>query len=227
VIEPNATAKQIDATWKDMNMLRDSIKSKKDEDAHDRIKIALKMIPKTHVNFDYINPLIVVHDQGVLEPWTTFEAMVKKLVPILRERDAENGMSALNSMALAIIEKRGDTRTQRNDKGTGATLTENKCKLCDLRFCKSLGEWLKCVLHPSVKEAELKENGSTLTFNRQKLVQWMRVYMEKNNLDSMKGVEIPDGWFKTKKAGRRSRLRRTRKMRRRRRTAAAAQAVAR
>ena len=66
VIEPNASARQIDAAWKDMNMLRDAIKSKRDEDAHDRIKIALKMIPKTHVNFDYINPLIVVHDQGVL-----------------------------------------------------------------------------------------------------------------------------------------------------------------
>ena len=43
VIEPNASAKQIDAVWKDMNMLRDSIKSKRDEDAHDRIKIALKL----------------------------------------------------------------------------------------------------------------------------------------------------------------------------------------
>eukprot|EP00966_Prymnesium_polylepis_P154451 3566173-Prymnesium_polylepis.1 len=108
-----------------MNMLRESIKSKKGEDAHARIKIALKMIPKTHVNFDYINPLIVVHDQGVLEPWRTFEAMVTKLMSILRERDAENGVSILNSMALAIAEKRGNPRTQRNDKGTGATLTAN------------------------------------------------------------------------------------------------------
>eukprot|EP00966_Prymnesium_polylepis_P017665 406941-Prymnesium_polylepis.1 len=66
--------------------------------------------------------------------------MVTKLMPILRERDAENGVSALNSMALAIVEKRGGKpRTQRNEKGTGATLTENKCKHCDLRFCKSLG----------------------------------------------------------------------------------------
>eukprot|EP00966_Prymnesium_polylepis_P171611 3967827-Prymnesium_polylepis.1 len=61
------------------------------------------MIPKTHVNFDYINPLIFVHDQGVLEPWRTCEAMVTKLMPILRERDAENVVSALNSMALAIV----------------------------------------------------------------------------------------------------------------------------
>jgi hypothetical protein len=35
-------------------------------------------------------------------------------------------------------------------------LTANKCKHCDLRFCKSSGEWTKCVLHPSVKETELK-----------------------------------------------------------------------
>eukprot|EP00966_Prymnesium_polylepis_P053676 1240803-Prymnesium_polylepis.1 len=99
------------------------------------------MIPKTHVNFDYINPLIVLHDQGVLEPWRTFEAMVMKLMPILRERDAENGVSSLNSMALSIVEKRGDKRTQRTDKGAGANLTANKCKHCDLRFCKSSGEW--------------------------------------------------------------------------------------
>ena len=155
VIEPNASAKQIDAVWKDMNMLRDSIKSKRDEDAHDRIKIALKMIPKTHINFDYINPLIVVHDQGVLAPWTTFDAMVTKLMPVLRERDAENGTSASNQMALSIVEKRGDRRPPRNEKPndkSGANMTANKCKHCDLRFCTSSGEWTKCVLHPSVKE---------------------------------------------------------------------------
>eukprot|EP00966_Prymnesium_polylepis_P133213 3078866-Prymnesium_polylepis.1 len=43
-----------------MNLLRDSIKSKMDESERDRIKVALKMLPKTHICFDYINPLIVV-----------------------------------------------------------------------------------------------------------------------------------------------------------------------
>jgi hypothetical protein len=91
VIEPNATAKQIDSTWKAMNMLRDSIKSKMDESAHDRgIKIALKMIPKKHINFDYINPLIVVHDQS----------------------GRSNGTTALNSMALAIVRQPGRKSTR-------------------------------------------------------------------------------------------------------------------
>eukprot|EP00966_Prymnesium_polylepis_P052305 1211313-Prymnesium_polylepis.1 len=71
-------------------------------------------------------------------------------------------------------------------------MTANKCKLCDLRFCASMGDWTKCVLHPSVKETVLKEMGKPLTFNKQKLVQWIRVYMKENNLSSMKGVEIPD-----------------------------------
>eukprot|EP00966_Prymnesium_polylepis_P241707 5589568-Prymnesium_polylepis.1 len=111
------------------------------------------MIPKTHINFDYINPLIVVHDQGVLELWRTFEAMVKKLMPILPERDAENGTSALNSMALAIVRQPGrQPRTQCNERESSATSAENKCKHCDLRFCKQVVGRLDQARPPPVRQ---------------------------------------------------------------------------
>eukprot|EP00966_Prymnesium_polylepis_P015793 364688-Prymnesium_polylepis.1 len=65
--------------------------------------------------------------------------MVTKLMPILRERDAENGVSGLNSMALAIVRQPArQPRKQRNEKGSSATSTESKCKHCDLRFCKQV-----------------------------------------------------------------------------------------
>eukprot|EP00966_Prymnesium_polylepis_P317680 7339538-Prymnesium_polylepis.1 len=173
-------------------MLRNSITSKSNETDLVRIKKALKLIPKTHTTYDYIKPLIVYNDQSDRPTRTTFEGMTGKLLPVLREMDAENDTS--KEMAFPAFEQPQRNRNERKTTAMHAPPIANKCNHCDLLFCKSMGSWSSCVCNPSTgSPTEVKDaKDRPLNPAKRSLLNFMRLYMKEKSLQSIKGVTIPD-----------------------------------